>query len=72
MFQQSVKKEMSQSHLQYIHSYPKEWRADATIFNLVRGFFKTAFILFIFFAQQDDLYVHFWRVRRGAFLTFHY
>lgn len=35
MFKQSVKKEMSAEHLRYINSFPKEWREDPTIVNLV-------------------------------------
>lgn len=35
MFQQSIKKEMSVAHRQYIKSFPQEWRKDPTVFNLV-------------------------------------
>ncbi|KAH9420297.1 Nuclear receptor sub 3, group C, member 2 [Dermatophagoides pteronyssinus] len=35
MFQQSIKKEMSVAHRQYIKSFPQEWRKDPTVFNLM-------------------------------------
>lgn len=66
MFNESIKKEMTSKHYQYIQSFPKEWRKDPTVFNLVSEKFIILSFFLIASKISDDFFADFWCFQRDT------
>lgn len=66
MFNESIKKEMTSKHYQYIQSFPKEWRKDPTVFNLVSEPLITLSYFLKPIKISDDVFADFWCFQRNA------